>query len=147
MLSLLSWIGLAVFAGALSLDFYREWLAPRLLSRPWFPGEPDLPPVAGEVEEADQEDVNQVLLATYVIGIAIFLIGLLDAAPVKPGCLPYSDFINSYLVSIFLAAAGILWYSDGRNVLIPFHAGIRFVIGIIAILIPLYSKACGSGVL
>lgn len=147
MLSFLSWIGLTIFALTLSFDFYREWLAPRLLSRSWFPGEPDLPPVAGEVDEAKPEDIDRVLLAGYIAGITIVFIGALDASPVNPDCLPHSNFIQVYLVKAFALTTGLMWYSEGQDVVIPYHSEIRYIIGLLTVALPLYSKACGTGVL
>jgi hypothetical protein len=147
MLSFLSWIGLSIFGLALSFDFYREWLAPRLLSRSWFPGEPDLPPVAGEVNEPEPEDIDRVLLAGYAGVIMIVFIGSLDAAPVNPDCLPHSDFIQVYLVKALALTTGLMWYSEGKDVVISYHSEVRYIIGFITVVLPVYSKACGTGVL
>lgn len=147
MLDFLSSLGLGVFAVAFGLDFYKEWLSPRLLSRSWFPGEPDLPPVAGEVEETKSRDVDRVVLATYLTAVAFLFIGIIDASPVNPECLPYSGFINQYLVRMFGATTALMWYSEGKGIVISHHSEIRYTVGLLTLALPLYSKACGAGIL
>lgn len=141
------WVGLAVFLGALSFDFWHEWLGPRLLSRSWFPGEPSLPPVAGDVDDPGPDEYTKVVLAGYLTGAAILYIALLDAAPVSPVCLPYANFINKYVVGAMALITGFMWYSDGQGVVLPYHSEIRYTIGALTVLAPLYMSACGSGVL
>jgi len=148
MLNFLTWIGLGVFVVALAYDFWSEWLGPRLLWRPWFPGEPDLPPVAGEVdEEPDAAEKYRVILGAYFAGGGFLVIGLLDVAPVSPSCLPYSAVLKSYGVGFFSLVTVFMWFSEGNNVEMPFHGVVRYVIGVLVILIPLYMGACGAGVL
>ncbi|WP_226004115.1 hypothetical protein [Natrinema salinisoli] len=147
MLGLLAWLGIGIFSVALAYDFYTEWFAPRLLSQSWFPGEPDLPPVAGDVDDPGPEEYRRVILAAYLTGAAILFIGLLDAAPVSPMCLPYTNFINEYIVGILALVTGFMWYSDGQGVVIPYHSEIRYTIGVLTVVAPLYMSACGSGIL
>jgi len=147
MLNALTWVGLAVFLGALVFDFWHEWLSPRLLSREWFPGEPDLPPVAGDVDEPGPKEYTKVVLAAYLTGGAILYIALLDVSPVSPVCLPYANFINEYVVGTMALITGFMWYSDGQGVVIPYHSEVRYTIGVLTVVAPLYMGACGTGVL
>lgn len=140
-------VGLAVFLGALLFDFWRGWLGPRLLSRDWFPGEPDLPTVAGDIDEPGPKEYAKVVLAVYLTGTAILYIALLDAAPVSPVCLPYADFINEYVVGGMALMTGLMWYSEGQGVVIPYHSEVRYMIGVLTVVAPLYMSACGTGVL
>ncbi len=145
--SLFIWFGLGLFAIGLSWDFYTNWLDPRLKSKNWFPREPDLPAVAGDVEADGLKGRDRVLLATYFPGIAILLIGTLDASSVNPACLPYSGFLNHYIVRAFGLTTGLMWYSEGQGIEIPYHGEIRYTLGILTVVIPLYIDACGKGVL
>lgn len=147
MLEVFVWFGLAVFSLTLAYDFWSEWLGPRLLSRSWFPGEPDLPPVAGEVEEPTEENYWRVVLAGYFTGASLLIIGLLDASAVEPACLPYADVVKTYGVAVFSLATGFMWFSEGQHVVLPGHKGVRYTIGVLTVIIPTYIAACGSGVL
>jgi hypothetical protein len=147
MLGLLAWIGLGVFSLTLAYDFWNEWFGPRLLSQPWFPREPDLPPVAGDVDEPKSGNYRRVVLAGYFTGSGLLIIGLLDVSPVRPVCLPYADFVKTYVLAALSLATGFMWFSEGQNVVMPYHKGIRYTIGVIAVLLPVYMAACGSGVL
>ena len=147
MLGALLWVGVGVFALTLAFDFWSQWLGPRLLSREWFPGEPDLPPVAGDVDKPGPKEYAKVVLAGYLTGAAILYIALLDAAPVSPICLPYANFINEYVVGVLALTTGFMWYSDGQGVVIPYHSEVRYTIGVLAVIAPLYMRACGTGVL
>lgn len=141
------WVGVGVFALTLAYDFWSEWLGPRLLSRSWFPGEPDLPPVAGDVDEPGPKEYAKVVLTGYLTGAAILYIALLDAAPASPMCPPYADFINKYVVSAMALTTAFMWYSDGQGVVMPYHSEVRYVIGVLTVVAPLYMSACGTGVL
>lgn len=147
MLEVFVWLGLAVFSLTLAYDFWSEWLGPRLLSRSWFPGEPDLPPVAGEVEEPTEENYWRVVLAGYFTGASLLIIGLLDASAVEPACLPYAEVVKTYGVTVFSLATGFMWFSEGQHVVLPGHKGVRYTIGVLTVIIPTYMAACGSGVL
>lgn len=147
MLNLATVAGLFVFVFPLSYDFYTEWLSPRLLSQPWFPGEPNLPPVAGEIDKPDPDDYFQVVLVGYFTGSAVLFIGLLDASPELVACLPYTEIISVYIVAIFALITTFMWYSEGKNVVIPYHSEIRYVFGTLTIVIPLYLHTCGFGIL
>lgn len=141
------WVGLAVFSFALAYDFWNELLGPRLLSRPWFPGEPDLPPVAGEGEEPTEENYWRVVLAGYATGALFVIIGLLDASAVEPACLPYAEVVRTYGVAILSIATGLMWFSEGQDIVMPGHKAFRYTLGVLTIIIPLYMAGCGSGVL
>ena len=148
MLGWVTWLGLAIFSLALSYDFISEWLSPRLLSKSWFPGEPDLPPVAGEGDGGELTDESdRVVLALYGLGVSFLFIGLLDASPMNPGCLPYESFIREYVVRLMGAVTVVMWYSEGQDIVIPYHSEVRYTIGLMTLVIPLYIAACGSGVL
>lgn len=149
MLTPLAWVGIVVFGFALSFDFWNEWLGPRLLSRSWFPGEPDLPAVGGDGNSDGPTKANyrHVILAGYFTGGALLIIGLLDASSIQPTCLPYSDIIKTYGIGALSLMTGFLWFSEGQNIVIPYHKGVRYTIGVVTILIPLYVAACGQGVL
>ena len=147
MLDALTWVGLTVFTSVLAFDFWHEWLGPRLLSREWFPGEPDLPPVAGDVDEPGPEEYAKVVLAAYLAGAAILYIALLDAAPASPMCLPYADFISEYVVGALALTTGFMWYSEGQGVVMPYHSEVRYTIGVLTVVAPLYMSTCGTGVL
>lgn len=147
MLWALVWIGVGIFGFTLAYDFWIEWLAPRLLSLSWVPGEPDLPPVAGEVNEPTPENYRRVILAGYLTGAIVLIIGILDASPVEPACLPYGNFIKIYGVAIMSLTTGLLWFSEGQEVVLPYHKGVRYTIGVTAIATTLYLNACGSGTL
>lgn len=144
---LLLWIGVAIFSIVLAYDFWTEWLGPRLLSRSWFPGEPDLPPVAGDADDPGPEEYARVVLAAYYTGGAILFIALLDVAPASPMCLPYADFVNEYVVGVLALTTGFMWYSDGQGVVMPYHSEVRYIIGVLTVIAPLYMSACGTGVL
>ncbi|WP_273836879.1 hypothetical protein [Halococcus sp. PRR34] len=128
---------MTVFTGVLAFDFWHEWLGPRLLSREWFPGEPDLPPVAGDVDEPGPEEYAKVVLAAYLAGAAILYIALLDAAPASPMCLPYADFISEYVVGALALTTGFMWYSEGQGVVMPYHSEVRYTIGVLTVVAPL----------
>lgn len=147
MLGPLVWIGFAVFSLTLAYDFWSEWLGPRLLSRSWVPGEPDLPPVAGDVDEPTPENYRRVILAGYFTGAAILIIGLLDASSVEPMCLPYSGVVKTYGVAVFSLTTVFMWFSEGQNIVIPYHKGIRYTFGVLTVIIPVYMAGCGSGML
>jgi hypothetical protein len=147
MLNFLAWAGLVTFALTLSYDVWSEWLGPRLLSRSWFPGEPDLPAVAGDVDEPAEENYQRVILAGYFTGGAILIVGLLDVSPIQPTCLPYADIIKTYGIGALSLVTGYMWFTEGQNITIPFHKGIRYTVGVITVIIPLYMAACGQGIL
>ena len=147
MLSPFVFIGLTIFLIAFSYDIWSEWLGPRLLSRSWFPGEPDLPPVGGEGDESTVENYRRVIFAGYFTGSIFLIIGVLDALPIKPPCLPYSDVIKTYGIGILSMVTSFMWYSEGQNLVIPGHKGIRYTIGLSTIIITLYMAGCGAGVL
>jgi len=142
-----TWVGVVVFGAALSYDLYRDWFAPRLLSKPWIPWEPDLPPVAGEGEGEDESNPENVLLAAYLTGTVFFIIGALDVAPGDPACLPYAGFFETYVARLFAAGSALMWYSEGNNVTFAFYSEVRYAIGIIALAIPLYLSVCAGGAL
>lgn len=142
-----SWLGLAIFGLTLSYDFYSVWLSPRLLSRSWFPGEPDLPPVAGKSEEELTDETDRVVLALYGLAVSFLVIGALDASPVEPGCLPYEAFISTYVVRFMAGVTMLMWYSDGQDIVIPYHSEVRYTIGLLTLVIPSYMATCGSGML
>ena len=141
------WIGLGIFSLTLAYDFWSEWLGPRLLSRSWFPGEPDLPPVAGDVEEPTAENYWRVVLAGYFTGAVVLIIGLLDASSVEPACLPYANVVKTYGVGIISLATVFMWFTEGQHIVMPSHKGVRYTIGVLTVVIPMYMAACGSGVL
>ena len=143
----LAWAGLLVFSLALSYDFYTEWLAPRLLSRDWFPGEPDLPPVAGDIDEPTPEDYRRVVLVGYFTGVVILFIAALDAASIETVCFPYGDLLNKYVVGVLGLATGFMWYSDGQGVVMPYHSEVRYTLGVLTVVIQLYLETCGTGLL
>lgn len=147
MLSPFAWLGLGIFSSVLAYDFWSEWLSPRLLSQEWFPGEPDLPPVAGDIDEPTDKNYRRVILAGYITGGAVLIIGLLDASPIRPACIPYSGIVKTYGIGVLSLATGYMWFSEGQNITIPYHKGIRYTIGVITVIIPLYMAACGSGIL
>ncbi len=147
MVGLLVWIGVSLFALTLGYDFWSEWLSPRLLSRSWFPWEPDLPPIAGEVDEPSPENYRRVVLAGYFTGTAFLIIGLLDASPVEPMCLPYANVVKTYGMAFFSLTTIFMWFSEGQNVVMPYHKGIRYTIGVLTVIIPVYMAGCGSGML
>ncbi len=147
MVAVVLWAGIGVFTLALAGDFWTEWLGPRLLSRSWFPREPKLPPVAGDGEDPGPEEYTKVVLAGYFAGGGLLFIALLDAGPIQPICLPYAGFINEYVVGAMALITGFMWYSEGQGVVVPCHAEIRYSIGVLTVLAPLYMGACGTGVL
>lgn len=147
MLTPLAWVGVAVFGLTLSFDVWNEWLGPRLLSRSWFPGEPDLPAVAGDTDEATEANHRHVILAGYFTGGAVLIIGLLDVSPIQPTCLPYADIVKTYGIGALSLTTGYMWFTEGQNVVIPYHKGVRYTIGVITVLIPMYMAACGRGIL
>ncbi len=147
MIGVIVWVGLIVFSITLAYDFWSGVLGPRLLSQSWFPGEPDLPPVAGEGEEPTDENYWRVMLAGYAAGALLLIIGVLDAAPVEPACLPYANVVSTYGVSTLAIATGFMWFSEGQRVVIPGHKGVRYTLGVLTVIIPVYMAACGSGVL
>lgn len=147
MLGLLSWIGLIVFSVALEYDFWSEWLGPRLLSRSWFPGEPDLPPVDGEGENPTTANYRRVVLASYGAGAAILLIAMLDALLVKPTFLPYANIVKTYGGSLFSLLTILMWFSEGQTIVLPYHKRIRYIFGVLTVIMPLYIATCGSGIL
>lgn len=147
MLGVLGWVGLSVFSLTLAYDLWGEWLGPRLLSRSWFPGEPDLPPVAGEAEDPSPENYSRVMLAGYLTGSAFLFIAALDVSPVEPACLPYANVVQTYGIPFGSLVAGFMWFSEGQNIVVPGHKGIRYSIGVLTAVTPVYMAACGSGVL
>jgi hypothetical protein len=106
-----------------------------------------LPPVAGDVEDPGPEEYAKVVLAGYLTGSALLYIGLLDAAPVGPVCLPFADFINEYVVGALALTTGFMWYSEGQGVVMPYHSEVRYFLGTLTVLGPLYMSSCGTGVL
>jgi hypothetical protein len=144
----LGWLGISLLFIGLSYDFYTNWLDPRLRYRQWYPYEPDLPPVAGGIElSEEQRKHDRVLLALYLPGILLILLGVLDASSVQPKCLPAGDFFQSYGVAALSITSGLMWYSEGEDITIKYHSEIRYMLGLLAVLIHVYSKACGTGVL
>ena len=147
MLGVLEWIGLGVFSFTLAYDFWNEWLGPRLLSRGWFPGEPGLPPVAGDVDEPTPENYRRVVIAGYFTGTAILIIGLLDASPVEPMCLPYANVVKTYGIAVFSLTTVFMSFSESQNIVMPHHRGIKYAIGVSTVIITVYTSACGAGML
>lgn len=139
--------GLLSFSLALGYDFYTEWLSPRLLSQSWFPGEPDLPPVAGDTDEPKPENYLKVVLAGYLTGSTVLFIILLDKHPENIACVSYTGFLNVYVVGVFGLITTFMWYSEGQNIVMPYHSEVRYSIGVSTIFLTLYLEACGSGIL
>jgi len=138
----LLWAGIIAFSLVLVYDFGRNYLLPRLLSYEWFPGEPNLPPVAGEKETSDS-DVALAILFAYLLSISVFIIGVLDYSSARPECIPPLQ----YVASIFALASGFMWYTDSKNLSIQYHSEIRYLLGSLSIVIVLYLGACGEGLL
>lgn len=145
-LNLITWFGLTVFLFTLGYDFWSEWLSPRLLSKKWYPREPDLPAVAGDISEPTEENYRNVVLAGYFTGGAFLLIGLLDVSDVQPRCLPYSDIVKTYGIGAMSLITGFMWFTEGQNIIIPYHKVVRYTIGSLTVIIPVYMAACGEGI-
>jgi hypothetical protein len=147
MLGAVVWGGVGVFSLTLAYDFWIGWLGPRLLSQSWFPGEPNLPPVAGRDDESTSENHRRVVLAGYFTGTAILIIGLLDASSVEPMCLPYANVLNTYGIAVFSLTTVFMSFSEEQNIVMPYHKEVRYTIGVLTVIIPVYTSACGSGIL
>lgn len=143
----LTWVGIGAFGLALGSDFWSEWLAPRVRYRSWFPQEPNLPAAAGNAEPPSEENRFYVILAGYLAGGGFIIIGLLDASSIQPACFPYAEVARTYGVAAVSLCTGFMWFSEGQNVTMQYHKGIRYSIGSLGVLIPLYMSACGTGVL
>lgn len=147
MLTSLTWLALAAFSVVLAYDFWSEWLGPRLLSRSWFPGEPDYPTVAGEGDDPGPTEKWRVITAAYFTAAAFLFIVLFDASSARPACLPFADVLNEYVVGALALTTGFMWYSDGQGVVMPYHSEVRYIVGVLTVIVPLYNSACGSGIL
>lgn len=147
MLTLWAWLALCAFTLVLAYDFWSEWLSPRLLWRSWFPGEPDFPPVAGDVDDPGPAEKWRVITAAYLTTAVFLFVALLDATAANPVCLPYADILNEYIIGVLALMTGFMWYSDGQGIEIPYHSEVRYTIGVLTVVVPLYMSACGSGVI
>lgn len=142
-----TWAGTAIILIALLHEFYVEWLSPRLLSAPQIPREPDLPPIGGGDDSTKNARRFNVYVAAYTTGGILLIIGGLDAAPFEPACLPYTDFLNTYISGALAFTTAIIAYTNSGDGSLRYASEVQYVIASVTVILQLYIRACGAGVL
>ena len=146
-MKILPWAGVIVFAAALFYEFCVEWVSPRLLSIPQIPKEPNLPPIGGEEDKATNVRRFNIYVAAYTTGGILFVIAGLDAAPIEPACLPYTDFLNTYVSGTLAFTTAIIAYTNSGSESMRYASELQYIIASVTVILQLYIRACGAGIL